>query len=89
MTDQRRNTCQKKMIELRLYTNLVRYGTITNSFFPVEIRSGETPETLVAMLKIPREEVGIVVINDQLVKDYQAPLKPGDNVKMFGLVGGG
>ena len=80
---------QGETIELRFYTNLVRYGNMTSSFFPVEISAGENPGNLMDRLKIPREEVGIVVINEQLAEDYEAPLKPGDKVKMFGLVSGG
>ena len=89
MTDQNPEHKQKGMIELRLYINLARYGPTQNSFFSVEIDAEETPENLIDRLKIPLEEVGIVVINEQLVKDYHTPLKPGDRVKMFGLVGGG
>jgi len=80
---------QKETIELRLYTNLIRYGAVVNSFFPMEISTGENPGNLIDRLKIPREEVGMVVINEQLVKDYEVSLKPGDKVKMFGLVSGG
>ncbi|MGB9700198.1 MAG: MoaD/ThiS family protein [Thermodesulfobacteriota bacterium] len=76
-------------IKLSLHSNLVRYvGEKTNSFsWP--IHEGETIQSLIEKLKIPGEEIGLIVINGSTQKDRQLVLHPGDEVKIFGLVGGG
>jgi molybdopterin converting factor small subunit len=76
-------------IELRLYTNLARYGGEKTGFFPVTISSSETLVSLIGKFGIPREEISMVLVNDQLIVDFETVVHPGDKVKIFGLVGGG
>jgi molybdopterin converting factor small subunit len=76
-------------VELRLYTNLARYGGEKTGFFPVAVSSSETLGSLVRKFGIPREEISMVLVNDRLTGDFETPLRPGDKVKIFGLVGGG
>ena len=76
-------------IELRLYTNLARYGGEKTGFFPVRISSSETLVSLIGKFGIPREEISMAQVNDRLTGDFENPLHPGDRVKIFGLVGGG
>jgi molybdopterin converting factor small subunit len=76
-------------IELRLYTNLARYGGEKTGFFPVTISTPETLGALIQKFGIPREEISMVLVNDRLTGDFETLLHPGDKVKIFGLVGGG
>ena len=77
------------VIELRLYTNLARYGGEKTGFFPVTISPSETLASLISKFRIPRGEVSMVLVNDRLTGDFETRLQPGDRVKIFGLVGGG
>lgn len=77
------------VIEMRLYTNLARYGGEKTGFFPVPVSPSETLGGLVRKFGIPREEISMVQVNDRLTGDFETPLHPGDRVKIFGLVGGG
>lgn len=75
-------------IQLSLHNNLARYGGEKTNFFPMPICEGETILSLIEKLKIPREEIGLIVVNGSK-KDFKTVLCPGDKVKIFGLVGGG
>jgi len=77
------------VIELRLSTNLARYGGEKTGFFPVTISPSETLASLISKFRIPRGEVSMVLVNDQLIADFETVVHPGDKVKIFGLVGGG
>ena len=76
-------------IELRLYTNLARYGGEKTGFFPVAVSSSETLGSLIQKFGIPGGEISVILVNDRLTGDFETPLHPGDQVKIFGLVGGG
>jgi sulfur carrier protein ThiS len=76
-------------IKLSLHNNLARYAGEKTNFFPWPISEGETIQSLIEKLKIPWEEIGLVVVNGSVKKDPQIVLYPGDEVKIFGLVGGG
>jgi molybdopterin converting factor small subunit len=34
-------------------------------------------------------EISMIVVNDSLTSKLDTPVRPGDEVKIFGLVGGG
>lgn len=76
-------------IELSLHNNLARFAGEKTNFFPVPINQGETIQSLIEKLKIPRAEIGLIVVNDCLKNDLKTVLHPGDQVKIFGLMGGG
>lgn len=76
-------------IQLSLHNSLARYEGEKTNFFPMPIGEGETVLSLIEKLKIPREEIGLIVVNDSPKKDLKTVLHPGDKVKIFGLVGGG
>ncbi len=76
-------------IQLSLHNNLARYAGEKTSFFPMPIVEGETVLSLIEKLKIPRAEIGLIVVNGNAKKDLKTVLRPGDKVKIFGLVGGG
>ena len=77
------------VIELRLYTNLARYGGEKTGFFPVAVSPSETLGGLIEKFGIPRGEISMILVNDRLTADFETVLHPGDRVKIFGLVGGG
>jgi len=85
----RRAKERRAEIELRLYTNLARYGGEKTDFFPVPVSPSETLGSLVRKFGIPRKEISMALVNDRLTGDFETPLRPGDRVKIFGLVGGG
>jgi len=76
-------------ISLRLHGHLVRYGGEKTSAFPVPIGSAETLAELIRRFKIPPAEISMIVINGQLTSGMDTPLHPDDEVRIFGLVGGG
>jgi len=80
---------RRGVIELRLYTNLARYGGEKTGFFPVTISPSETLGSLIRKFGIPRGEISMILVNDRLTGDFETELQPGDKVKIFGLVGGG
>jgi len=80
---------RRGVIELRLYTNLARYGGEKTGFFPVTISPSETLGSLIRKFGIPRGEISMILVNDRLTGDFETELQPGDQVKIFGLVGGG
>ena len=80
---------RRREIDLRLYTNLARYGGEKTGFFPVTISPSETLVSLIGKFGIPRDEIGMILVNDQLIADFKMVVHPGDKVKIFGLVGGG
>jgi sulfur carrier protein ThiS len=76
-------------ISLRLHGHLVRYAGERTGIFPVPIGSAETLAELIQRFKIPPAEIGMVVVNGQLTSRMDVSLHPDDEVKIFGLVGGG
>jgi sulfur carrier protein ThiS len=76
-------------ISLRLHGHLVRYGGEKMGAFPVPIGSAETLAELIRRFKIPPAEISMVVVNGQVTSRMDIPLHPDDEVKIFGLVGGG
>ena len=76
-------------ISLRLHGHLVRYAGERTGAFPVPIGSAETLAELIRRFKIPPAEISMIVVNGQLTSGMDTPLHPDDEVKIFGLVGGG
>jgi molybdopterin converting factor small subunit len=76
-------------ISVRMHGHLVRYAGEKTSAFPVPIGAGETLAELVQRFRIPPAEVSMIVINGRTEPRMDTPLHPGDEVRIFGLVGGG
>lgn len=76
-------------IQLRLYSSLGRYGGEKTGSFPVAVKFGETVGDLIRRFKIPPAEISMVLKNDRRLAGWDVPLLPGDEVKIFGLMGGG
>jgi sulfur carrier protein ThiS len=84
---------QKEMpgneISLRLHGHLARYAGEKTSSFPVPLGSSATLADLVHRFRIPAAEISMLIVNGRVESRMDAPLHPGDEVKIFGLVGGG
>jgi molybdopterin converting factor small subunit len=76
-------------ISVRLHGHLVRYAGEKTSAFPVPIGAAETLAELVQRFGIPRAEISMIAINGRTETQMDTPLHPGDQVSIFGLVGGG
>ncbi len=83
------NDTLKKAVSVRLYGHLLRYGKSEGGLEKVPLESSERIEDLVRRFKIPPAEIGMVLVNGKQVRDLNAPLHNGDEIKLFGLVGGG
>ena len=77
-------------VEVRLYASLRKYHSNPGSSdaFSMELddkaKLGDIPEKL----KIPREEIGILMVNGKWEKESYLP-KDGDRIGIFPLIGGG
>jgi molybdopterin converting factor small subunit len=83
------NDTLKKTVSLRLYGHLLRYGKSEGGFEEATLESFEKIEDLVRRFKIPLAEIGMVLVNEKQVSNLDALLHNGDEIKLFGLVGGG
>lgn len=76
-------------ISVRLHGHLARYaGGKTGSFF-IPAESAGTVEEVIRSFRIPPAEIGMVVLNGRVESRMDTFLHPGDELKIFGLVGGG
>lgn len=77
-------------VEIRLFASLRKYhpSTEDSDAFALELADGAKLGDLVEKLKIPRQEIGVLMANGKWQKeDY--PLKDGDRIGLFPLIGGG
>ncbi len=78
-----------RQISLRLHGHLARYAGERTTAFPVPIGPAETVAELIRRFRIPASEISMVIVNGQLTSGMDTRLQPDDEVKIFGLVGGG
>jgi molybdopterin converting factor small subunit len=76
-------------ISVRMHGHLGRYAGEKTGAFPVPVGAGETLAELVQRFRIPRAEISMIVVNGRTESRMDTPLHPGDEVSIFGLVGGG
>jgi len=78
-------------VEVRLFASLRKYNPEKKEDsdpFALELADGTKLGDLVNKLKIPRQEIGVLMVNGKWQKeDY--PLKDGDRIGLFPLIGGG
>jgi len=77
-------------VEVRLYAGLRRYYPDGQSGDALTMEFGDQAKLgdIIDRLKIPRQEVSVLMVNGKWEKeDY--PLKEGDRVGLFPLIGGG
>lgn len=84
---------QKEMPEndifLRLHGHLARYAGEKTDSFPVSIESARTLAELIQRFRIPPAEISMIMVNGRAESQMETALHAGDEVRMFGLVGGG
>ena len=79
-----------KKVEVRLYASLRKYHPSAGDrevFFP-EMADGAILGDLVDKLKIPRQEIGVLMVNSTWQKETYL-LQDGDRIGLFPLIGGG
>ncbi len=72
-------------ITVKLFATLRNYG---ENICEMEVGDDATPLTVMHMMRIPSQEVSIVMINGKRVNE-QTSLKQADTVALFPPVGGG
>ena len=77
-------------VEVRLYASLRKYHPNPGSSEALSMELDDKAKLgdLIDKLKIPREELGIIMVNGKWEKESYLP-KDGDRIGMFSLVGGG
>jgi len=76
-------------ISLRLYSSLARYAGERTRPFQVPVGSSETIHDLIQRFGIPMSEISMIFVNNSPARKLDTPVRPGDELKVFGLVGGG
>ncbi len=76
-------------ISVRLHGHLARYAGGNTNCFSVPAESAGSVEEVIRTFNIPPAEVGMVVVNGRVESRMDTLLHAGDEVKFFGLVGGG
>jgi len=77
-------------VEVRLYATLRKYhpNPGNSDAFTIELDDKTSLGDLVDKLKIPREQVGVLMVNGRWEKEGYL-LQEGDRVGVFPLIGGG
>lgn len=77
-------------VEVRLFASLRKYhpSSADSNPFNMELEDKSNLGDLVNKLKIPRQEIGVLMVNGKWQKETQ-PLKDGDRIGIFPLIGGG
>jgi len=77
-------------VEVRLYATLRKYhpNPGNSDAFTIELDDDTKLGDLVDKLKIPREQVGVLMVNGKWEKEGYL-LREGDRVGLFPLIGGG
>ena len=75
-------------VNVNLYVNLKKYAPEGNSSFDVQLDSGVTVKAVLEVLKIPRDEKVIVLVNGRNAGE-SSPLKEKDTVTLYSPLSGG
>jgi len=77
-------------VEIRLFASLRKYhpNTGDSEAFPMELGDKTSLGNLVDKLKIPRQEIGVLMVNGKWQKESYL-LQDEDRVGLFPLIGGG
>lgn len=77
-------------VETRLFASLRKYhpGTGDSDAFTFELNNNTSLGDLVSKLKIPRQEIGVLMVNGKWQKENYL-LQDEDRVAIFSLIGGG
>jgi molybdopterin converting factor small subunit len=79
-----------KKVEVRLYASLRKYHSNPgdSGAFPLKMADEAKLGALVDKLKIPRQEIGVLMVNGTWQKETYL-LQDGDRIGLFPLIGGG
>ena len=77
-------------IEVRLFASLRKYHPSAGdgAAFTLELDDKANLGDLVNQLKVPRQEIGVLMVNGKWQKENY-PLNDGDRIGLFPLIGGG
>ena len=77
-------------VEVRLYASLKKYHPkpSDSEAFIIELDGKANLGNVLEKLKVPREEVGILMVNGKWQKESYL-LEDGDRIGIFPLIGGG
>ena len=77
-------------VEIRLFASLRKYhpNSGDSEAFIMELNDKTSLGNLIDKLKIPRQEIGVLIINGSWQKESYL-LKDGDRIGIFPLIGGG
>jgi len=77
-------------VEIRLFASLRKYHPSSgdSEAFTMELGDKTSLGNLVDKLKIPRQEIGVLMVNGKWQKENYL-LKDGDRIGIFPLIGGG
>ncbi|MBW2479174.1 MAG: MoaD/ThiS family protein [Deltaproteobacteria bacterium] len=75
-------------VRVDLYVNLKKYASSGDSSFEIQIESGATIKTVLEVLKIPKEEKLVVLINGRNA-DESGRLKEKDTITLYSPISGG
>lgn len=77
-------------VEVRLYASLRKYHPSlgSNEAFLIELDDKANLGSLLDKLKIPKQELGILMVNGKWQKESYL-LQDGDRIGIFPLIGGG
>jgi molybdopterin converting factor small subunit len=76
-------------ISMCLHANLARFVEGRTEPLFISIREGESLSDVIDRFQIPPSEISVMILNGNTVSDPQTPLRPGDEVRFLGIVGGG
>ena len=75
-------------VQVDLYVNLKKYAPAGDSSFEIELESGATVKSVLAVLKIPVDEKAILLVNGRNA-DESSPLKEKDTITLYSPISGG
>jgi len=76
-------------VSIYLHANLARFVKGSTKPSIVLIKEGETLVEIISRFEIPASEISFMIVNGNMISDYQIALNPGDEIHFFGIVGGG
>jgi sulfur carrier protein ThiS len=75
-------------VHVDLYVNLKKSAPAADSSFEIELESGATVKSVLAVLKIPVDEKAILLVNGRNA-DESSPLKEKDTITLYSPISGG
>ncbi|MFX0084620.1 MAG: MoaD/ThiS family protein [Candidatus Hodarchaeota archaeon] len=80
------------IVKVKLFATLRDFGPKNleiGESFPVEISEKSNIKDLLIKLNIPKEYAKIIMVNGNIIRDYNKPLISNDDISIFPPVGGG